>query len=91
MAVYCKNCIYYVSGEKIPVDYGPPVHIKEDCLAPENLADTHKDSRQRQRSIPKIINRFNNCPWYTEEADVDNGDSSSGDSSGGSSGDSSGD
>ena len=78
MPVYCKDCIFYISGEKIPVAYGPPAHILEQCLAEENLADTHKDKDLRQRSVPKIINRFNNCTWFQNASEVVGDDSSSG-------------
>ena len=79
MPVYCKDCIFYISGDKIPVAYGPPAHILEQCLAPENSRDSHKDEDSRQQSVPKIINRFNNCTWFQAEGDA-SGDDSSGDS-----------
>ena len=67
--VFCENCQFYKRGNTIPVSYGVPIHIKEACLAPQNLRDDHDSENSKQKSIPSIINRFNNCPWFQEKTE----------------------
>lgn len=77
--VYCKDCLFFVEGERIPYSYGPPEYIKERCLSPSNFKDTHKTPTRLPVSQPRVINRFNDCTWY--EPIPDEGSSSSGSSS----------
>jgi len=62
--VYCENCIFFIPGEHIPMDFGPPVTQLEKCISPNNFKDTHVAPHELPISQPKIINQFNNCVWY---------------------------
>lgn len=73
--VYCVNCIYFSAGEPVPpsYDFGPPSHQLEKCLSPSNFKDTHAEEKSLPVSQPRVINRWNNCIWYSPKP----GDSSS--------------
>lgn len=73
--VYCADCIFFESGERVPTPMGPPDYIKERCTASENNKDTHKEPDAMKLSSPRIINRFNNCPWYQSRETSSSSDS----------------
>jgi len=79
LKIYCENCIFFVPGEHIPMDFGPPETQLEKCLASQNFKDTAIAPNQLPISQPKVINQFNNCIWYI--AKQENNSSSSGSSS----------
>lgn len=76
--VYCEKCLFFVKGENITFSFGPPDYIKEACLSPDNAEDNYKEEKTVLKSIPKVINEFNDCKWYQAK---DGDGSSSGDSS----------
>jgi len=78
MAVYCIDCLNFEEGERIPHPFGPPDWHKERCLAPQNFKDTHKEPNANPISVPRILNKRGNCPWF-----LDKDSSSSSSSSGG--------
>ena len=71
--IFCIECIFYVPQEPVPFDFGPPIHQLEKCLSPNNFKDTHVTPGELPISQPKVINRFNNCVWFSPK----HGDSSS--------------
>ena len=75
--VYCIDCLFFSVCEGYPVPFGPPDFKVEKCLSPENFKDTHVSEKVYPISIPKIINRFNNCNWYSAIEDQDSSSSSS--------------
>lgn len=77
--VYCTNCIFFsvIEGEVFP--FGPPDFKVEKCLSPSNFKDTYSSPKVYPISIPKIINKFNNCEWYVAKEST--GSSSNGTSS----------
>lgn len=66
---YCKNCIHYkydmVTFESRLVDEKQHCH----CMAPQNFSDNYYNESTSPKSIPSIINRFNNCQWYDNGID----------------------
>lgn len=74
--IYCKDCRWFVLGEPIPYSFGPPDHIKNRCIAPQNFQDSNVEPSIVPISQPHIINRFNDCIWF--EA-LESSSSSSGD------------
>jgi hypothetical protein len=78
MSVYCEDCLYFQPGKRIPHPFGPPYWIKELCQSPHNYRDNHKTLNSSPISIPKIINKNNNCTWYIDK-NIEDSSSSSGD------------
>lgn len=76
--VYCKDCKWFILGEPIPYSFGPPDHIKNRCIAPQNFQDSNVEPSIVPISQPHIINRFNDCIWY-EPIESQSSSSSSGD------------
>lgn len=84
LKVYCENCIFFtVTEEESPVivDFGPPEFQRQKCLSPQNFKDTNVSPSVLPKSQPKIINRFNNCTWFSPKGSPSSSSSSS--SSGG--------
>jgi hypothetical protein len=75
--IYCDKCIFFVRGERIPYSFGPPEHIKDKCLAPQNFKDTYADEAVLPVSQPYIINRFNDCVWFIAKQEESSSSSSS--------------
>ena len=76
--VYCSNCIFFSICEGQSDPFGWPTHQIEKCLSPENFTGNYLNEQATPISTPRIINKYNNCEWYTPE----NGDDSSSSSSG---------
>jgi len=64
MAVFCVDCLNYVSGKKAFYPHYPPEYYDEKCMSPENFKDSHKSPNEVPISTPKIINFNNDCPWF---------------------------
>jgi len=70
MKIFCIDCIFYLPGERIPFDFGPPQYQQEKCLAPQNFKDTYARPTSLPISQPKVINRFNDCTWFIQKQDT---------------------
>ena len=75
--VYCIDCKFFDTGERIPYSFGPPEFLLDRCLADENFKDTNVEPSVQPLSQPNIINRFNNCKWYVSKQDGSSSSSSS--------------
>lgn len=62
--IFCKDCLNFREGDRIPFSYGPPERIREKCMATENFKDTHVQPNSLPISTPACINRFNDCVWF---------------------------
>lgn len=81
--VYCKDCIFFKEGEKIPFEFGPPDTVRDVCLSPNNYKDNYKEENVSPKSQPDKINKWNNCTWFEAIPDADSSSSSSSSSSSG--------
>lgn len=66
---YCKNCIYYKYD--IATFESRLLDEKQhgQCMSPQNFSDNYYNESTSPKSIPYIINRFNNCQWYDDGID----------------------
>lgn len=97
MKVFCTNCIFFVEGERISFPFGNPkcsdyksyninpdmyrCEIKEKCLSSSNFKDNYEKEKEIFKSIPSIINQFNDCKWYVPKGEASSSSSSSSSSS----------
>ena len=77
MKVFCINCQHYKKSLVNPNCKIAPDNYYQRCNAPENNIDDHASEDIGKESIPSIINRFNDCPWYDEKEIIANDSSSS--------------
>lgn len=66
---YCKDCIYYKFERNLFESRLVDDKQHEQCTSPENYNDNHYAEASNPKSIPSIINRFNNCQWYDDGID----------------------
>lgn len=81
--IYCTECKYYVKSASWCMNDNFHTFdckdIHEQCEAPQNFQETHRNSiNDKYVSCPSIINRFNNCKWFqsklNDNLDNDNTD-----------------
>jgi hypothetical protein len=65
MSVYCKDCVHFDGGISSPHSMGPPDWIHELCNSPSNYKDTYWVDGDHRISTPRILNKGNNCTWFT--------------------------
>ncbi len=65
---FCLMCKFHIEGKKKINDFS--LERTEDlCDHPNNFKDDYLSEKRSRLSTPAIINRFNDCSWYTERTE----------------------
>jgi hypothetical protein len=70
MKVYCSDCWNFSPQNFLPSYYAPP--LPEMCCSPNNIIEVidenwrGRSALQTSKKHPSILNKNNDCKWYSE-------------------------